>query len=291
MSDALSSNKLVTIDDVSDRYDAFLVDLWGVLHDGVRPFQETLAALGKLKSQGKGVVFISNSPRRISQARDGLVKMGVSPHLYDEIITSGELTHYVLENGLDPWLGKELRRCFLITGERNESVHKGLPLDFVDRPDQADFVLVTGTRNYGDALEEYEETLQACVAANLVMVCANPDIGVLHNGRYEICAGSHAERYEMLGGSVRYYGKPYPDIYHHALKNVSANKERILMIGDNMHTDILGAAKCGLDSLLILSGMHADELACSRAVEPSAERLKQFLDSSHIKPTYVSLAL
>jgi HAD superfamily hydrolase (TIGR01459 family) len=217
--------------------------------------------------------------------------MGVSSDLYDEIITSGELTHYVLDNGLDPWLGKELRKCFLITGKRNESVHQGLPLEFVDRPDQADFVLVTGTQNYGDALEEYEETLQACVAANLVMVCANPDIGVLHNGRYEICAGSHAERYEMLGGSVRYYGKPYPDIYHHALKHVSVAREKTLMIGDNIQTDILGATKCGLDNLLILSGMHAEELACSRFIGPSAMRLKQFIDSSKVKPNYVALRL
>jgi HAD superfamily hydrolase (TIGR01459 family) len=291
MDSPLDYPRIVTVSEISDRYDAFLVDLWGVLHDGVRPFNEALVALNELRAQGKGIVLISNSPRRKSQAQDGLIKMGISPRLYDEIITSGELTHYVLANGLDPWLEKDLRKCFLITGERNESVHLGLPLDFVDTPEQADFVLVTGTKNYGDALEEYEDTLQACVAANLIMVCANPDLRVLHNGRYEICAGSHAARYEVLGGSVRYYGKPYPDIYQHALKFVSAPKEKILMIGDNLETDILGAVKCGLDSLLIMTGMHAEELSCTREVGPSEERLQNFLHGSQVKPTYLSLVL
>ena len=75
---------------VADRYDGFVLDLWGVVHDGRRPYPGVPEALGELKARGKRVVFLTNAPRR-SWAVQGLLDgMGLDRALYDGIMSSGE---------------------------------------------------------------------------------------------------------------------------------------------------------------------------------------------------------
>jgi hypothetical protein len=50
-------------------YDAFIVDLWGVLHDGVTAFPEAVACLEQLKARGKRILILSNAPRRAAPRR------------------------------------------------------------------------------------------------------------------------------------------------------------------------------------------------------------------------------
>jgi HAD superfamily hydrolase (TIGR01459 family) len=93
------------------------------------------------------------------------------------------------------------------------------------------------------------------------MVCANPDLVVIHRGKAEICAGAIAQRYEELGGPVQYFGKPHAPIYRDcfALLGV-ADRRRILAVGDSLRTDIAGANAAGIDGLLVLGGIHQEEL-------------------------------
>jgi HAD superfamily hydrolase (TIGR01459 family) len=94
------------------------------------------------------------------------------------------------------------------------------------------------------------------------MVCANPDLVVIHAGRQEICAGALALRYEQLGGRVQYFGKPHPPIYRDCLVLLGiSDRRRILAVGDSLRTDIAGANGAGIDGLLVLGGIHQEELA------------------------------
>jgi ribonucleotide monophosphatase NagD (HAD superfamily) len=93
------------------------------------------------------------------------------------------------------------------------------------------------------------------------MICANPDLVVHRLGKVEICAGSIAERYEELGGSVRWHGKPHKSIYLSGLRLMGGiDKERVLAVGDSFRTDIRGANGAGLDSLFVIEGIHREDL-------------------------------
>jgi HAD superfamily hydrolase (TIGR01459 family) len=110
--------------------------------------------------------------------------------------------------------------------------------------------------------DSYETELRALAGRAMTMVCANPDI-VIHRGDALVyCAGALARRYEELGGSVIYAGKPYAPIYRRALalaqqsRAAPLDKRRVLAIGDGMKTDIAGAACAGLDALFVTHGIH-----------------------------------
>ena len=87
------------------------------------------------------------------------------------------------------------------------------------------------------------------------MICTNPDLTVHRGTQTEYCAGTIAVIFEKLGGEVIYFGKPYPAIYNFCVKK----DETILVIGDNIRTDIKGANNMKFDSLLITEGIHKNE--------------------------------
>jgi HAD superfamily hydrolase (TIGR01459 family) len=129
--------------------------------------------------------------------------------------------------------------------------------------EDAQYALCTGLRSdEAETLEDYEPELRAMSVRGMVMICANPDI-VIHRGDTLIhCAGALARRYEELGGSVVYAGKPYAPIYDRALalaehiRGAPIEKSRVLAIGDGMRTDIAGAVRAGLDVLFVTGGIH-----------------------------------
>ncbi|HVC57667.1 MAG TPA: TIGR01459 family HAD-type hydrolase, partial [Stellaceae bacterium] len=129
-------------------------------------------------------------------------------------------------------------------------------------PAAADFILNTGPAGWDDTLDDYAAVLRQSRERDLAMVCANPDLVVIHDGKPALCAGALAEAYEAQGGRVRWHGKPYPSVYQSCLALLGiADRRRILAIGDSLRTDIAGAAGAGIDSLLIAGGIHAGEFA------------------------------
>ena len=106
------------------------------------------------------------------------------------------------------------------------------------------------SNNYESSLDYYKKLLKRY--SHLKMVCTNPDL-VVHRGlKREYCAGTLAEIFKKLGGKVIYFGKPYTEIYNFCMKK----NENILVIGDNIQTDIKGANNMKLDSLFITGGIH-----------------------------------
>jgi HAD superfamily hydrolase (TIGR01459 family) len=253
---------------IAGAYDGFIVDLWGVIHDGVTPYQGALACLAELRAQGKRIVLLSNAPRRASVAIDGLRRIGVDDRLYDAIMTSGEATHRALATRSDPWFANLGDHVFHLGPPRDRSVFDGIRLTEVPEPAGASFVLNTGPDDERSPTDPsaFDDVLHACRAARLPMVCANPDLTVVRDGQWILCAGSLAERYEAWGGDVRSIGKPDPAIYAPTLAALDVPPHRVAAIGDSLRTDIAGAARAGLDAIWILGGIHAhqDSEAASR---------------------------
>ncbi len=249
-------------------YDGFILDLWGVVHDGTAPFPGVLDCMRHLIEAQKRVVLLSNAPRRADDVVRRIAKIGVPEGLYHGVMSSGEEAWQHLFRRDDPFYAALGRRCLHIGSERDLEIREGLDLDFVETPGQADFILNTGPAEWEDTIADYAPLLEDAEAIGLPMVCANPDLVVIHNGQPALCAGALAEHYESIGGRVRWHGKPYPSVYDSCLALIGiAERRRILAIGDSLRTDIAGADGAGIDSLLIAGGVHAAEFTANGALD------------------------
>ncbi|MEX0810271.1 MAG: TIGR01459 family HAD-type hydrolase [Dongiaceae bacterium] len=267
--------------DVADRYDGFIVDLWGVMHDGVRAFPDAVSTLRRLRARGARIVMLSNAPRRSALAAERSAAIGVTTDLYDAMITSGEDCWQTLATASPG------RRALFIAAGWDGGYLDGLDIEPVDDPLLADFLLVLGVEHDVQDLSSLEARLAAAQARDLVMLCANPDLVVLHGGMLHLCAGSVAQRYEAIGGRVQYHGKPHAAVYARAFAALGIEKSRVLAIGDSLRTDIAGARAAGIDSAFVADGIHLEELIGVLGGEPDPMQIAARLATSDPAPDWV----
>jgi HAD superfamily hydrolase (TIGR01459 family) len=262
--------------EIAERYQGFILDLWGVIHDGEKPYPGVLDALNRFKAAGQRVVLLSNAPRRAEILAEVMTNMGVERLLYSGIMSSGEATYLELAARSDPFFAALGRRLFHLGPDRDINVYADLDYERVMKVAEADFVLNTGPVEFEHSLTDYESVLQEAAARHLPMVCANPDKVVMRLGVPVVCAGAIADRYRQLGGQFIERGKPDPAIYPPCLELLGiSDRSKILAVGDALHTDIAGANAAGIDALLITGGIHAAELGVTWGENPSPEKLNQ----------------
>ncbi|MBY0463222.1 MAG: TIGR01459 family HAD-type hydrolase [Alphaproteobacteria bacterium] len=276
------------------QYDLFFIDLWGVTHNGKTPFPEALECYQNLKKEGKPVFILSNAPRMPEAAIKKLSGMGLPRDLYNDLQTSGYECHKNLRDRSDAFYQALGTRLYHVGPERDRNLFTSLEYTDVTNIDDADFVLVTGTDMWDRTLESYQSELDQALQRNLPLVCANPDKRVLYGDEIVLCSGAIAAHYQSMGGKMRQHGKPDAEIYQilHSRAQESLNKEiskdRILMIGDSLATDIAGANAYGIDSLMVLSGIHGGELLPHFKKNTFNETLKQLGQQYNAEPTYVA---
>lgn len=244
---------LTGLAEVIDGYDGVILDLWGVVHDGIAPFPWTVETLLALKDAGKKIWLLSNAPRRLTVVAAHLAAMDIPASLYDGLLTSGEATHDALQTRLLPAWG---RRCYPSGAGDERNLLAGLDVAFVDRPEDADFVMAGGGFASQADFDRLLPQLEACARLGLPMVCANPDRLVHVGDRLIICPGAQAVAYESMGQKVEWFGKPYPAVYDRILAAMGTRK--VLAVGDGLETDVAGARAAGLDVALVTMGIHRD---------------------------------
>jgi HAD superfamily hydrolase (TIGR01459 family) len=260
---------------IADRYDGFVLDLWGVIHDGVEAYPGVAATLAELKRAGKRTIMLSNAPRRSTALIEQLGRLGIERGLYDEVMSSGEAVHLELEHRRDPVFAGIGRRLFHMGPERDRNVFDGLDYQSVALED-ADFVLNTGPVDLSESVADYQDQLDRAWARRLPMICANPDHVVIRQGSRITCAGAIAQRYADMCGQVIWRGKPDPAIYDLALTLLGvSDRRRVCAVGDALHTDIRGARNAGFDAVLVTSGIHAEELGTRWGQPPSPGRIDE----------------
>lgn len=268
---------------VADKYDLFIVDQWGVLHNGEAPHVGAVDVLRALRKAGKTITILSNSGKRLSVTMERMAAMGFTDDLYDHCVTSGEEVWQALDDGTDPFYAALGSRCYLFTWAGDKRLMKGLSLLEADDVEDADFILNTGTPDGLSDLESLEPLLRRAAALDLPMVCANPDfVSKAPDGTLAICPGMIARRYEELGGRADYRGKPHAPVYRKCFE-LTPDHGPALAIGDSLFHDIGGANNAGIDSLLITSGIHADDL--SDLSDPAA--VAALCDREGQHPTYM----
>jgi HAD superfamily hydrolase (TIGR01459 family) len=262
---------------IASRYDALLLDLWGVVHDGSHLYPGVKEALDQLKKNGKKVIFISNAPRRAEKVAVVLRQLGIEPSEYGHVISSGEAGYQWLAAGKCPW-GK---RYYYIGPSKDADVLNGLDYQRVDDVKQADFVLNVGFGSEEQTTQEFDMLLRAAKAQKLPMLCLNPDMEVVkQTGERFPCAGVLAKAYERMGGEVTWFGKPYAAVYEHCKQWLEGiPKARILAVGDSLETDIRGAQDFGIDSMLVTGGI----LKKNKPAE-----IEAMCAESGIRPVYIA---
>jgi len=240
-------------------YDGFIVDLWGVVHDGIKPYPGVIGCLEQLRAAGKRVVFLSNAPRRAAPIAHVLNQMGIASALFAGVMSSGEAVHAALRDRVDPDFAGLGRKLYHLGPARDRGVFDTLDLIAVDRPAEADFLLNTGPDDHlgPDDPSVYAPALDEALVAGIPMVCANPDLEVVRDGVRIICAGILARYFAERGGIVIERGKPDPAIYGPTLAMLGTAREKTLAIGDSLRTDMAGAKAAGIDACWVLSGIHA----------------------------------
>ena len=232
---------------VQSKYDVFFIDLWGVVHNGVKLNPKAIEVLENLNKLNKRFVLMSNAPRPSKSVERFLIKLNMNRKLIKNIFTSGEAALKSLQNNT-------FGNFFYHLGPKRDSVlYKGFEKN-KKKLENAQFILCTGFLEEEEkSLEYYKKLLKKFT--NIKMICTNPDLIVYRGSKKEYCAGTIAEIFKEMGGEVIYFGKPYPEIYYFCKKK----NEKILVIGDNILTDIKGANNMKFDSLFITEGIHKKE--------------------------------
>lgn len=243
----------------ADHYDLFLVDQWGVLHDGRAAYPGVEDCLRRLLSVGKRVVILSNSGKRAEDNATRLASMGIAPDCYTALITSGEIARESLSARTHPFLPSMGHRCLLLSSEGESSLVEGLDIELVATVVAADFILLAGTRD-DRPMTFYQQILEYAGARQIPLICANPDLVRLSPQGLVFSAGEVAHRYERMGGPVHYIGKPYPMIYEYCRKLLPGfEASRITAVGDSFFHDVVGGARFGLATALVTDGIHKAE--------------------------------
>ncbi len=253
------------------RYDAVFCDVWGVLHDGFRAFARAGAALARFRADGGTVILVSNAPASSGSVASMLDFTGVRREAWDAIVTSGDIA--VMH------LAKEgYRRLFCIgPPDRDRALFDSLDAEFVPL-EAAEAILCTGLNDdRAERAQSYGPLLERALGLGLPLVCANPDLVVDIGGTLYPCAGAVADIYERMGGRVFWAGKPHANAFATAhalaerLRGTEVGRSRILAVGDAIRTDIAAAQTAGVDAILVLSGIHREEVMAGGRVSP--ERL------------------
>ena len=270
------------------KYDGFIVDQWGILHDGTNPYPGALECLEMLRTGGKHVVVLSNSGRTEKDNLRIMASMGFPGRLFDRCISAGEDAREALARRTLPFHAKLGRRYYAFTRDDNVSLLEGLDLERVARIEDAEFLAVIGIDAPPKRVADYEGELAAGAARRLPLICANPDIVRPSPDGVVDAPGSLAKRYEELGGEVFHHGKPYPAIYEACVAAFGEiPRDRIVAIGDAFETDVLGASRAGLRSAFVAGGIHAEDLAIRWGEMPQPPAWRRLLESAPAKPDYL----
>ena len=259
--------KLEHLSEIYSFYDTFVIDLWGVMHNGILLNNKAMEATDKLLEESKKIVFLSNAPRPSEKVREFLKKMKMDEKYLKNIITSGEAAMKAINEN-------RFGKLFYHLGpSRDDSIFYKIKSNRT-KLENSDFILCTGLFDeHENDLNFYKNFLKDSISKKLV--CTNPDLTVHRGDKEEYCAGSIAQVFESLGGKVVYFGKPYKEIY----KMCFNNKEKVLAIGDNLRTDIQGANNLNIDSILISNGVHRNEFK-------DENELKHLLEKYKVKANY-----
>ncbi|MGK5443791.1 HAD-IIA family hydrolase [Micromonospora sp. URMC 105] len=257
-------------DRLVDGYTLVVFDLDGVIYLIDRPIPGAVEAVGRLHADGRAVAYATNNAsRRSSEVADLLTGMGV-PAEPQEVLTSAAAAAELLRDRLPAGAP-----VLVVGAEALRAEIRAAGLTPVARADESPVAVVQG---YGPQVG-WVDLAEASVAirAGATWVATNTD-RTLPSGRGPLPGNGSlvaALRHALNREPDMVVGKPEAALFATAARRAGGG--RTLVVGDRLDTDIEGARRAGLDSLLVLTGV-SDVPELLAAPEPR-------------RPTYVAMDL
>jgi HAD superfamily hydrolase (TIGR01459 family) len=185
---------------IVENYDLFYIDLWGVVHNGIKLHQEAIKVLNELELKGKEYVLLTNAPRPSGAVKAFLKNMNLEEKIRNHVFSSGEASLNYLKNNFSS------KKFYHIGPPRDFDLFKEFEKDKSQSIENCEYLLCTGLfEKYDEDLNYYKDLFEK--NTNKQMVCTNPDLIVDKGNKRELCAGSVAMVFEKMGGKVTYFGK------------------------------------------------------------------------------------
>lgn len=275
--------------ELMDSYDGFIMDQWGVLHDGQQPYEGVIDALNHLKQRKKQVIILSNSAKRSDENVERLKKFGIKPAHYRAVVTAGEVTWQGLKEQKEPPFRGLGQKCYLISRADDRGLLAGLDVEVVEDIEQAQFILITSFDSTSMKVEDLDPVFKKAVIKRLPAICANPDLITVYGHERAVGPGAVAKRYHELGGAAHLIGKPHKTIFRFALGLFEdLIPSRILVVGDSLLHDMAGAAGVDLDTAFVTQGIHASAFKAGMSTEQKRKAMEHLAQGyGGIRPNWV----
>jgi glycerol-1-phosphatase len=242
----VASLHAANLEDVADRYDAFVLDAFGVLNVGDTPIPGAVARMAALRALGKRLVVLTNAASYTRAA--ALVKyrkLGFD-FTEDEVVSSRDVAAARLATG-GQW------GVIAAAGDSFADL-PGRMVDVIDTPDGFDAVdgfLFLSSVRWTDALQD--RLMRALAHRMRPLVVANPDIVAPREGGLSVEPGAYAhDLADRLGLVPHWYGKPFGDGFADVMARLGGiPAARVAMVGDTLHTDVLGGRAAGMGTILV----------------------------------------
>lgn len=251
---------------VLKRYDGFILDAFGILNVGEGVLPQAVERVAQMRALGKKVVVLTNgaaSPRAEALAK--YRKWGFD-FTEAEVIASRDLAGAALAGRGGIW-----------AGIAPEGVgFEDLPGDVRPLDDrllaEADGFLFLGSQGWDD--DRQAALVAALQARPRPVICANPDMVAPREEGFTWEPGHYAH---ALPVPVEFHGKPYPGAFEAALRALELPPARVAMVGDTLHTDVLGGRMAGCGTVLVTG--HG----FFKGVDPDP-----FIEATGILPDYIA---
>ncbi len=235
---------------IKDDFDCIICGTNGVITDGKNIFPEAAEALNRLYLDGKKIVLATNLGIRVKELFEFLRDKHFPVHIFNAMITAGEIAHYALKNRND------LGTMYYPLVQNDGGIMEGLKYQKTDSVVMADFILAETTAE-NLHWEENLKILEQGLSLNLPMICVGNNTTMMSETGVQNSVGSLAERYALMGGKIITFGKPDVRIAKYLTEQLNdVVPEKCLVIGDNMATDMKMGVSFKAQTLLICSGIH-----------------------------------
>lgn len=260
--------------DLLDQIDLVVFDAYGVLHEGDQAYAGAAGAIAAVRQAGKALCVLTNDvTHEAAQVAAGLQKRGLDIATA-EAISGRDLLPSVVEEVMQPGQSFGLHAT-----EPGPLLARWPTLrllgDQLADYEGLDGVILVDTNSWQD--RHAETFLTAMAGQDRALIVCNPDVGCPFRGQVSAEPGYYAHRAAAQAAAsatgqgaaaVRFMGKPFPAIYNKVLARFAdIPADRMLMVGDSPHTDILGARGMGMRCLLIEGGFLRGQNSLHRFAE------------------------
>lgn len=274
---------IVNIAKIADDYDTFILGFDGVLSEGSGILPDAASCLNNLFESRKKVILLSNTPLRVIQLAEELQKGGLSPARFACIMTAGEILHYLLKSRSGAYAA--LGNVYYHLGAKNgKGVFYGLDFSETANLETAHFIYMSETAAAEDTIDTYRPLLEHAASLGIPFVCAGNDTSCFKNGKICLAPGALAEQYAIMGGRIITLGKPDVRMFRYCTDSL-ADIGRVLVIGDNVATDIKAATALEYDSALISKGIHVNYLG--EGYIPDVAKTRELSNNYDASPNFV----